>query len=98
MSRRPGVLLCRWCLGAWSVVLLVGATGPSGWTFRLNLQAGTLAGTLVSAQRPLPGQVPLKVAPWGLVALSLRRPSCDVQLPGLRVLDVQLSLLLGQVL
>ena len=49
MSLSPGVLRCRWCLGAWSVVLPVGANGPSGWTFRLFLQAGTLAGTLVSA-------------------------------------------------
>ena len=46
----------------------------------------------------LVGQVPRKVAAWADVASSFQRPSCDVQLPGSRILYVQLCLLLSQVL
>ena len=36
LSLSPGVLRCRWCLGAWRVVVPVGAADPSGWSFRLE--------------------------------------------------------------
>ena len=39
LSLSPDVLRCRWCFGAWSVVLLVGLLA-SGWSFRLVPQAG----------------------------------------------------------
>ena len=61
LSLSPDVLRCRWCFGAWSVVLLVGLlasgwsfrlvpqAGPSGWSFRLGHWLASLTGTLAEA-------------------------------------------------